>query len=171
MKRISLTQGQFAIVDDADFKRLSLHKWYADKTPRGFVAVRNSPTVNGKRTRIYMHRVVMDAPSDMQVDHRNHDTLYNRRENLRVCTNSQNQQNCLSHKNSFSRYKGVCWHKRGKHWLAQIKFNGKGRFLGYFTDEIDAAKAYDKEARKLFGEFALCNFPISRKNRPRKGSQ
>jgi hypothetical protein len=58
-----------------------------------------------------------------------------------------------------SKYKGVSWYSRGKKWVAVVQFNKKRHHLGYFTDEIAAAKAYDKKAKVLHGEFACLNFP------------
>jgi len=146
------------MVDDRDYESLFQFKWHAQKTSYGgYVAVRNIPLGNGKRKIVYMHRQIMDAPVGMEVDHRNHNTLDNRRNELRVCTGSQNQHNTAS-KTGSSQYKGVCWNKRSGKWVVYIWFDGKQWSLGYFTDEEDAAKAYDKAARELFREFAYCNF-------------
>ena len=159
-KQIPLSQNQFAIVDDADFKQLNKFKWYVIKPQTGgFVAARNTPRVKGKRRLVLMHRVIMNTPAGMDTDHRNHDTLDNQRHNLRVCTSSENKQNSLSRKGSSSEYKGVSWHKRTQKWQARIKINGKQQYLGIFSDEETAARAYDRAARELFGEFAHCNFP------------
>lgn len=156
MKRIPLTQGKVALVDDKDFKELSRYKWCAAKTR--YNTFRVIRTEKGTTKTIYMHRQIMGFPKKMHVDHKNHNTLDNRRDNLRVCTNSQNHQNRLSHKNSISKYKGVCWLKTQKKWVAGIELNGRKTHLGCFTDETEAAKAYDEAAKKLFGEFAHLNF-------------
>ena len=154
MERIPLTQDQFAIVSGEDFTELSKHKWCAAKlTYGGFAAVRD---VFGKT--VYMHRVIMNATKGIQVDHKNHDTLDNRRANLRLATRFQNQHNAKRRSDSFSQYKGVSWHKRIKKWIVGIKLNNHRYHLGYFISEIEAALAYDKKAKELFGEFAHTNF-------------
>lgn len=157
MKRIPLTQNQFALVDDADFEELSKHKWYATKTKYGgFTAVRNTKDKTKSR---FMHRQIMNAPKGKEVDHINHDTLDNRRCNLRVCTRSENNRNSKKMKNTSSKYKGVSWYKTCKNWAAKIYINKKNLHIGYFSSEVEAAKAYDKKARDHFGTFANLNFP------------
>jgi len=160
MKKIELTQNQYALVDDEDYNRLNRWKWCAGyySCIKSYYAKRNTPRdKNGKHTTICMHRIIMNAPSNLQVDHRNHDTLDNRKENLRLCTYSQNGMNRKLHKNTTSQYKGVYWHKQGKKWLAHIRTKDKSIYLGLFKSEIQAAKAYNKKAKELFGEFALSN--------------
>ena len=102
----------------------------------------------------------MNPPLGMQVDHINGDRLDNRRENLRIVTNWQNQMNRGMTINNSSGYKGVRLRRSGK-WEAQIRVNKKAIFLGRFYDKLDAAHAYDDAAKKYFGEFARLNFPES----------
>lgn len=158
-KRIPLTQGKVAIVDNADFERLSQWKWHAREAPRTWYAVR-SPWKQGKGTTIYMHRVIMNALPGQTTDHRNLDGLDNRHINLRLCTNSQNVANSRKRANCTSQFKGVSWHKATRKWRAQIKVNGRKKHLGGFADEHEAARVYNVAARKYFGEFARLNITM-----------
>lgn len=154
---IPLTQGKFAIVDNADLEELSSHKWYALKHPNNrWYAVRDK-YLDGERTHIRMHRQLMKATKGQEIDHRNRDGLFNCRCNLRFCTRSQNNSN-QQPKEGTSKYKGIYWHKPNKKWIARIKLNQKHYYLGSFVNEVEAAKAYDEKAKELFGEFARTNF-------------
>ena len=158
MKTIELTKGYVALVDDADFEWLSQRKWCASYERNGNAyALRGYRSGDRKRT-IKMHREIMGAKPGQQVDHKNGDTLDNRRANLRICTQSQNNMNRHT-RTGTSRYKGVCWSKAKRKWQAGIQVDGKTKFLGYFHNEIEAARAYDVAARDLFGEYANLNFP------------
>jgi len=150
MKEIPLSKGKVALVDDSDYEWLNQWKWHY-KHKDG--AVRST-----KATRIYMHRVVTQCPSEYEVDHINHDRLDNRRVNLRVCSHSQNQCNSAKLSSNTSGYKGVSWHKKVGKWQSKIGHRGKSYYLGLFSDPVDAALAYDAKARETFGEFAACNF-------------
>lgn len=160
MKRIKLTQGQVALVDDNDFSFLSLWKWYAAKTTgsKGFYAVRKT-RIDGVRRMLYMHRVVADrcGITSRMIDHRNRNSLDNRRHNLRAATPAQSSMN-RNKWDSSSRFKGVSWHTRQKKWTANIRVDRKLKHLGSFNSELDAARAYDTAARKSFGSFAKTNF-------------
>ena len=152
---IPLTQDKYAIVDEEDYEWLCKCKWYAQRVGKDYYA-RN----RRKEGLVSMHRVILNAPKGLVVDHINHNTLDNRRKNLRLCTWAQNNQNRRpsKRKNKLSKYKGVSFYKKSKLYRALIWCNKKQYFLGYFKDETDAAKAYDKKARELFGEFAYLNF-------------
>ena len=156
MKEIPLTQGKLAIVDDEDYVWLSQFNWHAV----GNYAVRRvrlNPPINGLRQGVqFMHRVIMEAPHGVLIDHRNRNPLDNRRCNLRFATVSQNLMNMRKADAKRSRYKGVAYGKEG--WQSQIMKDGQSRWLGYFASEIEAARAYDAAARELFGEFAFLNF-------------
>ncbi len=149
---IPLSQNEFAIVDTEDLRLLDEHKWSLSKTTR----VNYAKRLAGKKS-VYMHRVIMNAPAGMQIDHINGNGLDNRRVNLRLCNNRQNQQNARKRKNTASQFKGVDWH--GKRWRARIRVNGKQIGIGRFKSEFLAAEAYDQKAVELFGEFARLNFP------------
>jgi len=157
MKKIPLTQGRFAIVDDDIFEGLSACKWHVKRGPNTFYAgciMNRRP--DGATT--LMHRLIMNAQKGQQVDHIDGNGLNNIKSNLRFCTSTQNKQNGRSYKNSTSKYKGVSWHRSGQKWQARIRLNGKQVYIGVFNDEAEAARAYDCKAEKLFGEFARLNF-------------
>ncbi len=156
MKRIPLSKGMFALVDDEDYERLAKYYWCARKGRNTFYADR-SVKLNGKWTTISMHREIFGLPKNKQIDHADHNGLNNQKYNLRICTPAQNQQNRLPYKGFSSRYKGVGWAKDDKKWRSYIYPNYKFVSLGYFDSEIEAANAYDAKAKELFGEFARLN--------------
>lgn len=143
---IQLSRGEVAIVDDENFEELSQSKWHCDK--QGY-AVRGDHE--------YMHRIIMNAPKGMTVDHINGDKLDNRRENLRLCEHAENMRNMKKHKDNKSGYKGVSWNKYHKRWVATIGFNYEHIRIGFFDNIHDAARAYNERAKELFGEFASIN--------------
>src|ERR1700687_191506 len=131
---IPLTQGQNAIVDLEDFEWLSQWNWFAqyDPTVDSFYVVRNGPRAEGKK-RIFMARIILGCAPEEEGDHKNHNTLDNRRENLRKSTISQNKWNLKpGRRNNSSGFHGVSWHARRDKWMAGIRLNGKGIKLGYF---------------------------------------
>lgn len=103
-------------------------------------------------------RLIMGEPAGLLVDHKNGDTLDNRRENLRLATRQQNRTNTGIQQNNTSGYKGV--YRSGSLWSASITVNYRKVSLGSYLDPEDAAKAYDVAALKYFGEFAKTNFPL-----------
>lgn len=106
---------------------------------------------------VYLHRFILNFPKG-KVDHIDGNPLNNRRSNLRVCTQQENTMNKRGSKSSSSKFKGVSWLKRDKRWYACINKNYKTYAIGYFKNEVDAAKAYDKKAIELFGQFAKTNY-------------
>jgi len=163
MKQIKLTQGQYALVDDADYDWLNQWKWHAHKHHSGnFYAARMSPRKKDNGHNVSMAREILGLKQrdSRQADHINHNTLDNRRDNLRICTHQQNLRNQKSPSNTSSQYKGVRWHKTSKKWQAQIKINGKSKYLGSSDSEKEAALMYNKAAKKYFGEFAYLNVII-----------
>jgi hypothetical protein len=163
MKTIPLTRGKVAIVNNADFKWLAKKKWRAIRpTPTGIERWYAVRTEGSRGQTLYMHKAIvarMGLPPQKLCDHRDGDGLNNRRSNLRPCSPAQNVQNKRKQTGLSSRFKGVYWHKRDQKWMARLGHNGTTRFLGYFENEKDAAKAYDQSAIKTFGPFAKVNLP------------
>jgi hypothetical protein len=160
-RKIPLTQGKFAIVDEKDYKELNKHKWSASKIKTCYYATRREWTKKIQKYReIKMHRQVLNAPDDKFVDHINHNGLDNRRVNLRIVTAWQNNLNKRKQKKqSSSRYKGVSIKKGTGKWISTIHYKGSQIYIGRFDDEEAAARAYDEKAKELFGEYACLNFP------------
>lgn len=151
--KIELTKGHHAIIYKEDFEKIVGRSWHYSN---GYAYT----NTKGARTRIAMHRIIVDvADSDFVVDHINGDKLDNRRSNLRVCTKSENNRNRKLNKSSSVHYKGVYVNKNK--FMAYITFNYKMHYLGVFNTAKEAAKAYDREAVKLHGDYARLNFPES----------
>ena len=155
MKTIPLTKGYCTIVDDADYAWLSQWKWCACTSETGRVCAFRCPVdpVTGKHTAILMHRVILNAPKGVDVDHRDLDGLNNQRDNLRFATVSQNQMNTRIRKHNKSGFKGVSLHPDRK-WHAYIKKDGKGINLGGFDTPEEAHAAYCRAAESMFGDFS-----------------
>lgn len=161
VEEIPLTQGKAAIVDAVDFEWLSQWKWCAYRDGKTWYARRSGRSQDGKRITVSMHREILDAHPGVEVDHRNADGLDNRRVNLRLATKAENGRNRLTPINNTSGYKGVYWHERHRKWYAQITVEKKRAHLGHFDSAEDAARAYDKVAKEVYGDFANTNFPQS----------
>ncbi len=160
VRYIPLTRGLYAIVDTKNYAWLSRYKWHAQRGDRGntFYACR---THRGRS--VFMHREIMKPPHGMVVDHINGNGLDNREDNMRNCTQLQNSQN-NRRATGKSRFKGVF--PRGDKWQAAVQHNGEAIYLGLFDDEVEAAKARDRKAFELAGEFAYLNFPDEIQDRP-----
>lgn len=154
MKTIKLTKGAVAIVDDEDFDELNKHKWHLHS--EGY-AIRTVWNGKEKQTRLRMHRVIMKTPDGMDTDHLNGNRIDNRKENLRICTRSQNLRNSQKRSDNKSGYKGVAFHNFSGLFHAYIRVNKRQISLGYYKFPDDAAKAYNEAAKKYFGEFAKLN--------------
>lgn len=146
MKEIVLTQSKVALVDDEDYEYISQWNWYAMYTRGSWYAAR---CVRGRH--IWMHREIMNTPTDLLVDHKDNNGLNNQRYNLRNCTQSVNIQNMRSRDG----YRGVSYHRTK--YRSRIEVNGRQVYLGLFIHAKDAAKAYNTAATKYFGEFARLN--------------
>jgi hypothetical protein len=167
VKLIPLTQGLHAKVDDEDYPRLRRYTWHAlgqgDRTEGAMVhyyACRWQPGKRGARTLIRMHQAILGlAGTKVIVDHIDGDTLNNQKTNLRPASTRQNLQNRFKQGGTSSKYKGVCFDKGAKKWRAYIVVADMRVHLGFFVDELEAAKAYDHAARRAFKAFAKLNFP------------
>jgi len=148
MKMIPLTRGLFAMVDDDDYDRLMLNKWYAAKQPKTFYAARTI-VVDGKKTNIWMHREINETPDGLFTDHKDGDGLNNQKANLRSVTHQDNMVNCARHKIGSSRYRGVSWHISNRAWIAQITINRRNIYVGSFPTEDEARAAYDIKRSEL----------------------
>lgn len=148
-KIIPLTKGHFAKVDNDDFDTVKdinwkYHKGYAMNTRFGS-----------------MHRFIINPPPDVIVDHENNNRADNRKENLRLATDTTNAHNSKPYGTS-SQYKGVSWSKTNNKWHGQLVVNGVKVLSRYFNDEIECALTFDLYALKYQGEFAWLNFPENR---------
>lgn len=151
-KEIPLSNGQFALVDDQDYVRLSQYKWTVNEA--GYAQRRF--TSDGKRNKVLMHREIICANKGDIVDHSNGDKLDNRSVNLRISTIKQNSQN-MKPRSGSSKYKGV-YLENGK-WRADTKIDKKTQHLGTYADERTAAAAYNSFAINEFGEYSRINCP------------
>ena len=104
-----------------------------------------------------MHRQIVSGPEDMHIDHRDGNGLMNTEDNLRAATRAQNLSNQRIRGVGSSEFRGVHWHKKRKKWQASIRVNNKPIYLGIFTSELEAVRAYNIAALKHYGEFARLN--------------
>lgn len=144
-------QVAVALVDASDYNLLKDYRW---KLHTNGYAMRNV-WVDGVASIEYMHRVITQATKGKVVDHINHNTLDNRKSNLRLCEHRENMRNTKLSKNSTSGYTGVVWHKTQSSWQARIRLNYKTIFLGYYNNLEDAVKARKLAEKKYFGNFAF----------------
>jgi hypothetical protein len=152
--KVFLTTGEVALVSKQDYNSISSYNWYRKKVAKdGWENIYAQTNIDG--TSVSMHRLIMDFPND-EVDHINGDGLDNRRENLRLCSHSQNLCNQGSTENSSSQFKGVYRSKRGR-WRAELNYEGCRYRLGIFDSEREAALAYDRKALEIHGDFARPN--------------
>ena len=131
-----------ALIDLEDVDKVKEYKWHIS---HGYV---RSTTAN-----MFLHRLIMDCPEEMVIDHINHDPLDNRKENLRVCTQQQNCMNRSKTSKNTSGTVGVCWHKGIGKWVARIKINGKYKSLGSYNDLENAIQARKNAEIEYFGEY------------------
>lgn len=160
MKRIPLGgkhgKGRFVLVDDKDYEWLSRWRWYTKRDDRTLYAWRSTSRKDGRKSfPLFIHRILFGLyPGDgLIVDHINHDGLDNRRSNLRICTNSQNQLNRRGRQsNNKSGHPGVFWRKRDNRWTAAVKHLGKKNYLGNFVSKSAAIRAVEEFKKKIRSE-------------------
>jgi len=151
VRRIPVGKGLFATVDAADYEEIRKYRWRPIHHGRKVYAATRK---NGKT--VYMHRMLMRPRRGYVVDHIDGNALNNRRCNLRVCTPAQNLAN-KAPCGGTSRFVGV-YRYRDK-WVAHLMCRGKHYYVGTFADEVEAAKARDRKAYELHGQYAYLNFP------------
>lgn len=154
MKKIQLSNSnQFFIVDDQDYESISSNSWFL---AHGYVS--RTIVINGKNYQQRLHRQLLglEPYQEMTGDHINNNKLDNRRSNLRICTQGENNMNS-TRKTNKSGYKGVSWKVSHGKWCSQISYQGKVTYLGLFKDIKEAARAYNDAAKELHGEFAWLN--------------
>lgn len=153
MREIVLTHGKVALVDDEDLPRVESFAWYARHKRGVWYAI---STEAGR-----MHRLILDAPDGVAVDHVNGDGLDNRKENLRLCTHAENMRNARKRCKGSSKYKGVYYQEQGHNlsrpWRAQITIDRELILLGAYSSEGEAAEAYNAAAIQYFGQFCCLN--------------
>lgn len=171
MKTIKLSNDDTILikVDDEDFERLNEYSWSVNgqhrvSISRGSTKWVEKPRLNGG---IKMVSTALTIPIanevmrrlDCKFDHKDNDFTNNQKENLRECTYLQNAANKKKYcRSSTSKYKGIRLHAKGK-WTAQLQYRRKQIYIGYFDNEEEAARAYDRKAIEIWGEFASLNFP------------
>jgi hypothetical protein len=147
--------GRVALVDDEDFDLVMQYRWTVQEriSPRGATwgPYAKATVPGGGKIVVFMHKLITGYPI---TDHRNGYGLDNRRSNLRPATALQNSHNTRPYAGHSSRFKGVTWHKHTKKWAAQIRINGKNRYLGLFVSEEEAAHAYTEASLAVQGEYA-----------------
>jgi hypothetical protein len=165
VKKIPLTQGYVALIDDEDYRRVAKSSWRILKSGDRLYALHDisikGEKIAKKETAELMHRFILNAKKGSIIDHIDGNGLNNQKENLRFVSNRQNAQN--RHRGiKSSKFPGVCFHKKNKNWVSHIMVDGKIRHLGSFSDEKEAAKAYEKACREIVGEELVCKMGASK---------
>lgn len=158
MKKIKLTKGRYAIVDDEDFEFLSRIDWrYNPPGERNMLsyALANIGIGNSE---VYMHSLLIRQKKTCVIRHKNKNGLDNRKSNLELISHSIKKHSGVKNRFKISKYKGVSFVKRGrKNWRSEISKHGQRYTLGNYHTEEEAALAYNEKAEELYGEFAYQN--------------
>jgi hypothetical protein len=159
MSQLLLHDGRITLVDPWVFNWAQWMSWHVNKSVRNKIGyVTSTVRHHSKGTdRLYLHRLIVNPPDGFAVDHINGDTLDNRCCNLRMASLAQNMANRTSRQDRLSRFKGLNWDRQYSRWIVRISVNKRRIIVGYFTDEVDAARAYNEAAKIHHGEFALLN--------------
>jgi len=152
--RIPLTAGFTTVIDEADWPLVAPYTWCTIKQGTRYPYAKAWAREGADRRVIFMHRLILNAPPELHVDHKNHDTLDNRRSNLRLVTREQNQANQRA-LGGTSRFRGVRWYKNA--WQAAVMFRGHVHYLGRYADEEEAARAVDRALLEAWGTHARLN--------------
>lgn len=150
-KYLRLKHGGVTAVDDADYVRLSRHRWYLSN---GYATTKHPAKPGGRALHLFLLHTTRD-----QVDHINGDKLDNRRSNLRSVTRTQQSLNKARYKNNTSGFKGVSFHAASGRWRARLRVAGVYRLCKLYGSPEEAARAYDQAARRFCRHFATFNFP------------
>lgn len=154
---ILLNQGKVALVDAEDYERVNSFTWHVKTRKYTWYAMRIVHGPDGNH-QVLLHRFILDALPGVEIDHKNMDGLDCRKANLRPATHGQNGANRRKESGHSSMFKGVRWSKDKRKWRVEIQSNSKQSHVGYFENELVAAKAYDSAAIRVHGEFAQLNF-------------
>lgn len=160
MKKLPLSQGKFALVDDQDYRNLSKWKWTFQPPCYAKRVVFFGRNQKPQSKSILLHRVIMNPQKGTVVDHIDGNGLNNQRSNLRIATHAQNHQNTGIMSTNTSGYKNISWSKQHNKWRVRFMANKKEIHIGRFDRIGDAVKAYNKAVSKYHGEFAILNTEI-----------
>jgi hypothetical protein len=164
--KITTKNGYTFSIDDEDYEKIRLYTWSGitggKKLKNGGIGtiqkyIVTCIKIEGKWKTVHLHRLILNASPKIDVDHKDGNGLNNHKQNLRLCSPSQNTANGVKHCNNTSGFKGVSWHKGKRKWEAQIQTGHKTKFLGRFDSPQKAALAYNIAAISTFGEFARLN--------------